>query len=175
MSDNIRSFGVQTLGAAAQPWFSDALTAAVIAQPQNNQNYQNQTIISVASTTKYRIGDYLIVDPGTASREGCAITQIPSATTLSVSGLQKAHASAALIALNIMCFNVVIQNIGGASVYLGTDQTVTTVPGGNVFSQLFVQGVWNYGGITPTNAVRSGAGWIIGTSGNTYLAYATVV
>lgn len=171
MSDNIRTFGVQTLTGTAQPWFGDALTAAVIAQPQNVSNYQAKTIISVASTTKYRVGDYLIVDPGTANREGCGIAGIPSATTLMVSGLTKAHASAALVALNIKCFNVVIQNIGGTALYLGSDQTVTNVPGGSAFSYISIGGYWNYGYFN-YNGLRSADGWIVGTAASTYLAYA---
>jgi hypothetical protein len=171
----IRTFGAQTLTGSAQPFFGDALTAAVVAQPQNNQNYQNQTIISVASTAKYRIGDYLIIDDGSASQEGCCITTIPSSTTLSVSGLQFAHATSAIIALDILCYTVSIQYIGSGFCYLGTDNTVTTVPGGNVFAELSTQGVWTYPPSVNYNGLRSGYGWIIGTSGQKFLAYAVII
>jgi hypothetical protein len=180
----IRTFGVQTIGAAAQPWFVDATTAAIIAQPQNVNNQQAVTTISVASTTKYRVGDYLVLDAGAAAQERVGpIAQILSANTMNVQGVVKAHASAAVISLDIFCFNVSIQLVDGGTgaAYLGTDHTVTNAPGGTAFYELQLAAagsppsVWNYTSSINFDGVKSGDGWIAGTSGDKYLATAYVI
>lgn len=180
----IRTFGVQTLGAAAQPWFVDALTALILAQPQNANNQQAVTTIAVASTTKYRVGDYLVLDAGAAGQERVGpIVQILSATTMNVQGVVNAHASAAVISLDIFCFNVSIQLVDGGTgaAYLGTDHTVTNAPGGSVFFELqkvaagSVPAVWEYTEGINFDGVKSGDGWIAGTSGDKYLATAYVI
>lgn len=179
----VRTFGVQTLGAAAQPWFSDALTAAIAAQPNNGNDNQTPTLIKVADTTKYRVGDYLVLGAGTATQERVGINRIVDATTLGVVLCYKAHASGDLIALDLYCYNVSIQLLDGGTgvAYLGTDNTVTAVPAGNAFYELqkvaaaALPSVWNYSPSGASDCRQSSDGWIVGTAGDKYLAAAYVV
>jgi hypothetical protein len=179
----IRTFGVQTLGATAQPWFKDTITAAIVAQPNNLSNYQGTTMVTVTATSKYRVGDYLIFDPGQVVQDGGSITQILSPTTMSVVGLINAHAANSVLALNIRCFNVTIQLLDGGTgaAYLGSDNTVTAAPGGNVFYEIqkvaanSQPNIWNYTQSVGYDGIMSGDGWIVGTSGDKFIAAAYVI
>lgn len=179
----IRTFGVQTLGAAAQPWFADALTAAIAAQPSNYNDGQTTTPVKVASSALYRVGDYLILSAGTANQERVTIVQIPNGTTLNVTFCTKAHASGDVIALDIFCYNVSIQLLDGGTgvAYLGTDNTVTAAPGGTAFYELQKEATgtlpaqWEYSPSGNNNCRNTADGWIVGTAGDKYLAAAYVV
>lgn len=179
----IRSFGVQTLGATAQPWFSDVLTAAIAAQPGNYNDGQTITPVKVANSALYRVGDYLILSAGLAAQERVTITQIPNGTTVNVVYCTKAHASGDPIALDIFCYNVSIQLLDGGSgiAYLGTDNTVTAVPAGSAFYELqkeatgTLPATWEYSPSGNNNCRNTSDGWIVGTVGDKYLASAYVV
>lgn len=179
----IRTFGVQTLGTPSQPWFADVTTAAIVAQPQNANDNQTQTPVLVGSTTRYRVGDYFILDAGAANQERVNVAAITSSTILQVTNCAKAHASSAVIALDIFCFNVTIQLLDGGSglAVLGTDKTVTATPGGTAFYELTKvasaaqPNVWAYSPNAAVDNLKTSDGWIIGTSGDKYIAAAYVV
>src|ERR1039458_1181473 len=73
----IRSWGLITLGATAVPCFGDVTTAAV-GLPQGNGIIP----VTVGSTTRYRVGDRIYLDPAAAGQDMLLIQHIFSSTVL---------------------------------------------------------------------------------------------
>ena len=75
----IRSWGQVTLTGSAQPLFGDTLTAAFSNLAPKNGFY----IVTVASTTRYQVGDRIILGVGSGSPTNCLLVgQIPDSTHL---------------------------------------------------------------------------------------------
>lgn len=177
----IRTFGVQTLTGAAQPWMGDVTTAAFA--PTNSGQYEQ---VTVASTKFYQVGDRIVLGAGSTSPlpNILRVNKIASATVLdciSESAAQlSAFATNAIIALSIAAWAVDFQNIGVDPVWLGTDNTVTAVPGGSVFRQLlptstnYFNSLYRYVKHTGQNPVNTAEGWMIGTAAQTMLVAALV-
>ena len=177
----IRSWGVVTLTGAAQPWFGDVLTAAV-GLPQGN----GVIPVTVASTTRYKVGDRIYLDPGQSNQDLLLVSKIASATVLnciSEGGMvTNTHAIGALVQLSLAVLDVQIQAVDGnaGTVWLGTDKTVT-VKGGSAFRQLqkvAAAGIpieWReINGPGNNNICRTEDGWMIGTASD-YVCMAAVV
>ena len=60
----IRSWGKVTISGFAQPWFGDVLTAAV-----GLPNAGGIIPVPVASTTRYKVGDRIYLDPGQTNQD----------------------------------------------------------------------------------------------------------
>lgn len=177
----IRSWGLVALSGAAQPWFGDVTTAA-IALPQGNGIIP----VTVASTTRYRAGDRIVVAPGTASQDTLLVDTIPSATVLNCrsegNGTTHVHVTSTIIQLSIACMDVIIQAITAAAVWLGSDNTVTNVGGGSAFYELepftapAQPNVFRLAGsIGSDNTCRTSDGWMIGTGTQTVAVSAVVL
>jgi hypothetical protein len=166
----IRSWGPTLLTGSAQPWFGDVLTAAVV--PPTGQN--NLINVTVASTTRYRVGDRIYLDPGQTTQDILLVSKIVSATVL---GCQtegqtiNAHANGALVQLCLAVIDVQIQAVDGnaGTVWLGSDKTVT-VKGGSAFRQLqkvaggLIPADWQSTRGGTNNIARTDDGWMIGTA-----------
>lgn len=144
----IRTFGLQTLNGNSQPLFGDKITAAFV----NVKNSQGYYIMVVADTTKYRVGDRIIVGYASGSPTNCVmVVQIKDATTLYVMSEGDAPLAAwntnTQIYLSFSCAMITVQSqIGNAgNVYLGADSTVTNAGGGSAFFEITVGGEKNYG------------------------------
>ena len=177
----IRSFGLQTLGAAAQPLFGDKLTAAMPIPAAGID-----PIATVANTAIYQVGDRITIDPQQANVDTLLVAVILSSTTMQLSSQGApihTHSTNAIIALAIPCAEMIVQLSDGTSgnAFLGSDNTVTSVPGGSVFQILYKTAA-----ATPTvsfrftnsvafNSIRTDDCWIIGTTGNTFIASAEIV
>src|SRR5580693_7651050 len=110
----IRSWGQVTLTGAAQPLFGDVLTAAFSNLAQKNGFYT----VKVASTTRYEIGDRIILGLGSASPTNVLMVgQILNSTTLLCTSEGDAPVSNwainTLIALDIACAYIEIQSTIG--------------------------------------------------------------
>lgn len=178
----LRTFGVQTLTGSAQPVLGDVLTAALPIPPDPTVD----PIATVANTALYQVGDRITVDPYQANQDSYRVSRILSATTmqLSLEGTQgHAHATNAIIALAINSADIVIQELDGnaAAIVIGSDNTVTSVPGGNACYVLQkATSPTQANGFKLTNStqgdnVNTADLWVIGTAADKYLAYALVI
>lgn len=165
----IRSWGLVTSTATAMPWFGDVTTAAV-ALPGSSGIIP----VTVASTTRYRAGDRIVLDPEQTNQDTLLIDTIPSATVLNCrlegDGKSHTHTNGAIIQLSIACMDVIFDNVGTGEIVLGSDNTVTAVPGGSAFKVL--QPVTSpaqsnsfrlAGSIGSSNTCRTSDGWMIGS------------
>lgn len=162
----IRSWGQVTLTGSAQPLFGDVLTAAFSNLAPTNGFYT----VKVASTTRYQVGDRIILGVGSGSTTNCLMVgQIPNATTLYCTSEGNAPVSnwnnGTLIALDLACAYIEIQStIGNAGIiWLGSDNTVTNVGGGSAFKQVTQGGSAPYGQ-PQWNTIRTNELWFSGTA-----------
>ena len=175
----LRTLGLVTLSGNAQPVLGDALTAAITAVDQNLG-----VTITVASTAWYQIGDRIVADPLQLNQDTYRITQILSSTQMvgMLEGIAgHTHNSGALLQLAIACGNVVLQNLSAADVVVvGADNTITTGFGGKScfviepFTAPEQPNDWQLNPNGGFNTCNTSEGWMIGTSGQTVLAYAWV-
>lgn len=176
----MRAWGKTTLGSAAVPVFGDALTAAFTGVLTGGF-YK----VTVASTTKYQVGDRIIVNPGT-TQSVLLINGIASSTVLNCQSEGGAAVNSAvstsLIMLDIACMDISIQPASGgaAAMILGTDSTVTNTGGGTAFYELdkttagTQPNVYRLANHIGQDAIRTSEFWIVGTSGDAYYASAEV-
>ena len=177
----LRSWGIVTLTGSAQPWFGDKCTAAV-GLPLGNGIIP----VTVTSTTFYRAGDRIVIDPLTASQDLLIIDTVASSTVLncrSEGGVTHTHLTNAIIVLSIACSEIMIQAIDGnsATVWLGTDNTVTATPGGTAFQQLqkvtagLAPALFRMTNSVAYNWARTSDGWMIGTASDKVAVTAIVI
>lgn len=164
----IRSWGVQTLTGAAQPWFGDVLTAAF--SPVGDGGPQK---VTVASTTLYAVGDRVIIGIGQANPNILLVDRIFSATVLychSEGGAPiKAWANSTIIALDIACADVILQQFTSDAnpVWIGSDSTVTNAGAGSAFAQILPGAIPYHLNQAPQwNVMRTTDGWMAGTIGD---------
>jgi hypothetical protein len=163
----IRSWGLVTLTGDAQPWFGDVTTAAV-GLPSSNGIIP----VTVASTTKYQVGDRIVLDPDETNADTLLIDSIPSSTVLNCqiegAAISHTHLNGAIIMLSIACMDVIIQSNAAAVVWLGSDNTVTAA-GGSAFYQLAAtpSAPFRESNCGDHNVVRTSDGWMIGTASQT--------
>ena len=166
----IRSWGPTMLTGQAQPWFGDTLTAA-IAVPASPTSL---IAVTVASTTRYKAGDRIYLDPGQANQDIVLVQQVLSATVLNCIAEGQtinSHANGALIQLAIAVIDVQMQAVDGnaGAVWLGSDKTVT-VKNGSAFRQLQkvsggqVPQDWRSTQGGTSDICRTNDGWMIGTA-----------
>jgi hypothetical protein len=177
----IRSWGKVTLTGFAQPWFGDVLTAAV-----GLPNGAGIIAVNVASTTRYKVGDRIYLDPGQTNQDLLLIDSIPSSTVLncrSEGQTTNTHANGALVQLHLSVIDVQIQAVDGnaGAVWLGSDNTVTASGGGSAFRQLQkvtggqTPNEWRSGYGIDHNESMTSDGWMCGTSTDYALFMAEVL
>ena len=166
----IRYWGVQTLSGAAQPWFGDALTAAFV--PAGGTGPQ---IVTVASTTRYAVGDRIILGVGQAGAVALMVDRIVNATTLYCrsegNAPVNAWANGTVLFLAINCNSISFQPLDGntAAIWLGSSNLVA-VAGGSSFRQMqkvaagSIPDFWEYKPSTGQNSLNTDLGWMIGTA-----------
>ena len=160
----IRSWGLVTLTGSAQPCFSDVTTAAVGLAAGDGS-----IPVTVASTTRYRAGDRIILNPGQSDADTVIVQYINSATVLtcySEDGVTtNTHISGTIIALSIACSEILLTSqVGNAgTAWIGSDSTVTNAGAGSAFTYMSAGGFYNLG--SPTwNMLRSTEAWMAGTA-----------
>ena len=178
----LRSWGIVTLSGSAQPWFGDKVTAAV-----GLGSAAGIIPVTVASTTNYRVGDRIVLDPQQTNQDTLMVDSIASSTVLNCKSEGGAathtHAVNALIVLTIACAEIMLQALDGntATVWLGSDNTVTATPSGTAFQQLQkvaaggAPSLFRYTNSVGTNWVRTSDGWMIGTAADKVAVIAIVV
>lgn len=176
----IRSWGLVALTGAAQPVFGDVTTAAVGLATQNGD-----IPVTVASTTRYKAGDRIYLAPGTGSQDLLLVDNIPSGTVLNCKAEGNVpthvHASGIIVQLSLACMDVIVQLLGSHLLVLGTDSTVTVVPGGSAFYVLepatapAQPNAFRLGTSTDNNTLRTEDEWMIGTAADTVLVSAIVL
>jgi hypothetical protein len=131
--------------------------------------------VTVGSTTRYRVGDRIVLDPEQTNQDTLLVERIVSGTVMNCNSESNVpthtHASGAIIQLSIAVIDVILQapNGNAAAVWIGSDDTVT-VAGGSAFYELpattapaqpaeFRQS--QSGGY---NIARTSDGWMIGTA-----------
>lgn len=155
----IRSWGITVLTGAAQPVFGDVLTAAFVPPTGNNFG-----VLTVASTTRYQVGDRIILGAGNAAPNVVMVQGIKDATHLNVvaeaGGTLKPWVNGTLIALAIACFKIEVNPVAGdgAAVWIGSDNTVTAAPAGSAFAQI----PWSIEKSTGQNPINTDCAWMIG-------------
>lgn len=173
-----RSWGVVTLGVSAVPWFGDVTTAAVAASADSGI-----IPVTVANTSRYRVGDRIVLEPGTANQDTLLVEEIPVAAgtvlnCVSEGGLKtKAHALGSIVQLSIPCSQVIITALKSntGDTWQGSDSTVTNTGGGSAFSYAASGGGSFNTGVAQWNIIRSSDGWMAGTSGDKVGVVAVVV
>lgn len=163
----IRTFGLVTPGATAVPWFGDVTTAA-IPLPANSQ----YILVKVANTAIYQVGDRIILNPQGTKRSVLKVNSIQSGTVLQCQSegdaAVPAWPTATTIALAINCWCIDFQGAGAGAVTLGTDNTVTVVPGGSAFRVVQatvgdIANVYSISKATGQDSLNTDEGWMIGT------------
>jgi hypothetical protein len=171
----IRSWGLVTLTGSAQPCFGDVTTAAV-GLPLGNGTIP----VTVASTTRYRVGDRIVLDPGQADADTLLVEVIPSATVLTCVSEGNAkthtHVTGTIIELSIACAAILYTAVTGnaGNTWLGSDSTVTNTGGGSAFTYLSPGASYNLG-FPQWNSIRSSEAWMAGPSGGSVGVAAIVV
>lgn len=182
----IRSWGVVSLTGAAQPWFGSVTTAAmVLAQVKENVIL---VPVSPADSKKFVAGDRIVIEPGTTSADTLLINSINTTTGILTCASEgnyqtHAHASGVIVMLSIACADVQLQAVDGAAatVWLGTDNTVTAIGGGSAFRQLqkvaagSVPSEYRMEGSAKYNVGRTSDGWMIGTAADKVAVAAIVL
>ena len=164
----------------AQPLMGDVTTAVVLI-PLDTQD----AIITVANTSIYQVGDRIVLEPRTTNQDTYKVSAIKSATTLqgSLEGVVgHAHLSGVIVQLADAAVDVVVQPADGGvgPVFIGADNTVTNVGGGNTIYRIDktaagTQGnVWHMAGGTDHNIVNTADAWMAGTGGDVVFTYALV-
>jgi hypothetical protein len=177
----IRSWGLVTLSGVAQPWFGDVTTAAV-----GLGSAAGIIPVTVASTTRYRVGDRIVLDPEQTNQDTLLVDTIPSGTVLNcrAEGGAKTHThtDGAIIQLSIPCMDVILQSDAAAVVWLGSDDTVTNVGAGSGFYALQpatapaeANTFRLAGSIGSVNVCRTSDGWMAGTAAQTVAVSAVVL
>lgn len=173
----IRSWGQVTLTGSAQPLFGDTLTAAFSNLAPKNGFY----IVTVASTTRYQVGDRIILGVGSGSPTNCLLVgQIPDSTHLYCTSEGDAPVSnwvnGTQIVLDIACGSYISQlAVANAGVvWLGSDNTVTNTGGGSAFWQITQGGAAPFG-IPQWNCLRTSELWVAGTADDKLGAAAIVI
>jgi hypothetical protein len=175
----IRTMGPQTLTGNAQPLMGDVTTAAVVAAAVGTF-----AVITVANTALYQPGDRIILEPLTANSDAYIVAEIVSSTVLNCTpqGTPIAHVTSSIIQLGDAAIDVVVQPVDGGAgpVFIGSDNTITAVPAGNVIYRLDKTAAgtegnaWHMAGGTDHNIVNTAEAWMVGTAGDKVYVYALV-
>lgn len=175
----MRSWGLVTMTGAAQPCFGDVLTAAV-----TTPGPHTDITVAVASTTRYRGGDRIVLEPGTISEDTVLVETIPSSTVLlcrpEFGAALHAHANGAQILLSIACAEITVQarSTNANSIWMGTDGTITNVPAGSVIGEVYPSPlalIFQKRLSIGTNPIRTSDLWMAGTSPDVAIVSAEVV
>lgn len=172
----IRSWGVQTLNGNAQPIFGDALTAAFTPVAGRERQY-----LSVASTSKYQVGDRIRVGYGSAGANIVIVDAITSPTVLQVRSEGNAPLSAwangTILALDLVCADIYLQYFSSEVhvVWVGTDLTVTNTGGGTAFRQILPGSDWHLNPNPQWNMHRTTDATMAGTNADTVGVMCVVV
>lgn len=178
----VRSWGKVTLTGSAQPLFGDVTTAAV-PLPDG----YGKIPVTVASTTRYKVGDRIIIDPSGTHKDLLMIQEIASATVLNCYSEGGAptyvHNNSTIIALDIAAADLLIQVEPGntQAAWLGSDSTVTNVGGGSGFAQMqdtvpnAIPTDFRLTNVALYNVCRTTDLWIAGTALDIYYAAAVVL
>lgn len=184
-----RSWRVVTVAATAAPLFGDVTAAAV------GLALGDGTIpVTVTDTTKYELGDRIVVAPeqlsagpvppaGTLIQDTLLVIGIPSATVLTCRSEGDApthtHPNGTQIMLSIACAEILVQAVvtNSADSYLGADKTVTNVPGGSVVYDLFKDGSNPFRAThsVQMNAIRTSDLWLVGAAADKVIVGAEIV
>lgn len=177
----LRGFGNQTLSGAAQPMFGTTITTAITPTPDaHTGNYDprsaaSQSVIVVAVATDFRKGDTVMVGTAAAFAQGSTtnpdqgkVTAVNyGASTITVSGLTRAHAAGEFIVLSIQVATVSIQN-GAGQIYVGEDSTVAA--GSTTLIRLLAaSAIYDWGSSNVGNVLGTGHIWVSGTAADTFL------
>jgi hypothetical protein len=176
----IRTFGPQTLTGVAQPIIGDVTTAAVVAAP-----HDVPALITVANTAIYQPDDRIVLEPLTTNSDAYRVFNILSSTVLQCwpESVPKAHASGVIVQLSIACNDAVVTPVDGGTgaVFIGSDNTITNVPAGNVIDRLDKTAAgtqangWHMGGGVGSNSFQTADAWMVGTAGDKVYSYAVVI
>jgi hypothetical protein len=173
-----RSWGKVTLaGTSAVPLFGDVTTAAFI-PPAASTGIGKLT---VASTTRYRAGDRIILNVATSPQYVVMVDTIASATVLNVraegNAVIPALATSNVIALSIACYEITVQGIDGntASLWIGADSTVTNAGGGSAIFQIAKVAASSqpnsktWSAYMGADCIQTNSKWIAGAASDAYV------
>lgn len=180
-----RGFGLQTLGASAQPLFATTLSSAAVITPDFHTgsigpgSMPSKATLPVANGNIFRYGDRVMV--GTAASFAQGSTTQPdgggvvstASNSISVTGLQRQHSAGEWVVLAIPCAQIQIQTptTDSGTLFLGEDSTVgvgsstliAEIPKGTLIPA-FVMGSGVAGNVVETQKL-----WVSGTASDTYL------
>lgn len=177
----IRTFaGVQTIGAASQPVFGTTMNGAgaMTKDPHTLStgpaSQASSTVLPVASTKGFRVGDRVLVGPKAnfvfqGSIDQGTVDAVVAGVSITVLGLLINHASGEYVVLNEDAMTVRIQPVVmAAAYYLGTDSTVAA-------GDQSVFAVGSPGQIydsppTISDTLKTAEFWISGTAADTFVA-----
>jgi hypothetical protein len=188
---SLRGFGgITTLGAAAQPVYGTVLTAAAVLNPDlfsgqiGTGGSRSSSVLSVTAGTagKFRVGDRVAVGTAlqfeqgnTTQADGGTVIAVSAAnSTITVQGLQRAHASGEYVVLALPCAEFDVQfisassNGAGTSVYLGEDGTAGAASP-TLIQVLTTAGTFQYGTSNIANDFETQHLWVQGGAGSQYI------
>lgn len=171
----IRPFGYQTLGAAPQPAFGSKVATAFNVTPDQYTGMtdprSNPSSAKVAVTTGqgllFRINDNIMIGVQGGPYDFGTVVGI-SGDTLTVQGLVRSHAVGEFIIIAVPAAEISIQ-ANANTLYIGNDSltAATTSPG--IYRAVAPGNIYNPGSSNVGSVKGTGAYWVWGTSGDTYL------
>lgn len=185
---SIRGFGYQTVLGTPQPVFGTTLTAAS-ANPTPDpytgttdpRSQPSSLVLAVTNPYIFRKGDKVIVGAGTTFEQtnttqmdlGTVTVVNTGASTITVSGLTRAHASGEFVVLSIQASIITI--IANANLlYLGEDFTVG-VASKTLVALIGASGSYGIGISGMGNVYGTAHFWLLGTAADTFLPSLTTI
>jgi hypothetical protein len=176
--------GVQALGAASQPVFGTTMNGAgVMTKDPYTQNTlpgsnPSSTVLPVVSVVGMKTGDHVLVGLKAAFVSGGAldlgiIQSINTVTpSITVSGLQSAHASGEYVVVNEDAMKVWVEPVTSTNpMYLGNASTVAAADPSVFWVVNLPTGANPYLSATDlADTLKTSEFWIDGTSGDTFVA-----
>jgi hypothetical protein len=136
----IISWRKHTMTGSAEPVFGDSITSAFSGLPNPDNN--NLYTLAVGDSSLYQEGFRILLGAGSAGATVLNVEKIIDSTHIGVSSpfnqAPKAWGSGTIIALDMPCAQIWIQGQDGnaASIWIGTDNTVTNAGGGSAFREI---------------------------------------
>lgn len=180
-----RTFKYFTIAAGGTPQalIGTLTTAAILALPAGAVP-DTPVTVSVADSSMFSKGDWVIVDSSGANPERAFVFGVPDGTHIQVTKLQLAHGSGCTVSLSILVNNIYVQTKDGnaGAIYIGASSSMVKATGVFVITKL--QPVASGAQPTEFSSAMSGMGlnpidigqiWVDGTTADSYLPSLGVV
>jgi hypothetical protein len=177
---SLRGFGgIQNLPASSIPVYGTTLTAAAVINPDQFTGQitpgsnRSSAVLSVAVANRFRVGDRVAIGTAVQFEQGNTVqadggtvvaVSIPNGT-ITVQGLQRAHASGEYVVLALAVASLSIQVVTASNTaYIGEDPTVGQFST-TLIDEVTTGGIFSYGISNIANVLETQHLWIGGGPG----------